>query len=234
MANNHNKVAIFSDSLSSLVSLNSNKSKSRPELLHEIIFLYNECLNAGKEVTIVWCPAHIGVFGNEQADRAAKAGLGLKHVTESISLSPTEVYSIIRKHIMSKWQNSINSQDNNIKHVKNTVGLTRPINYSSDRRVDIIITRLRVGTTLLPGSVGQHIKNIDPKCPQCRVKFDSYHLLFDCCQFMVNRNTMIDSFQKAGLGFTYQNVLNPPKSKNKVIFSALEKFLLDCKLTDQI
>ena len=41
-----------------LVSLQSNNSQLRPELLNEIIILYNKALNAGKKVTITWCPAH--------------------------------------------------------------------------------------------------------------------------------------------------------------------------------
>jgi ribonuclease HI len=55
------KAVIFSDSLSSLISLKSNNSQSRPDLLNEIILLYNKVLNLGKQVTIVWCPAHIGI-----------------------------------------------------------------------------------------------------------------------------------------------------------------------------
>jgi hypothetical protein len=53
-------------SLSSLISLKSNNSQSRPDLLNGIIVLYKKILNLGKQVTIVWCPAHIGISGNDR------------------------------------------------------------------------------------------------------------------------------------------------------------------------
>ena len=84
---NHKESVIFSDSLSSLVSLESNYSQSRPELLNEIVIIYNKILNAGKQVTIVWCPAHIGITGNEKADTAAKAGLNLNNITDQTIFS---------------------------------------------------------------------------------------------------------------------------------------------------
>ena len=231
--NNYNKVVIFSDSLSSLVSLKSKYSQSRPEILMEILIIYKRCLNAGKQVTLVWCPAHIGISGNEKADRAAKAGLNLSDITEPIPLSPTELYSIIKIYIKNKWQTKLNLA-NQHKHVRDSVGLSRPLNYSINQRIDRAITRLRLGTTLLPGSKGQYIKGLDPLCPQCRVKFDSDHLLIDCTQFTNERNNLIKVCQSAGLGFSISNVLNPPKNVHKTIFKGLEMFLLNCNLTDKI
>ena len=94
-------------------------------------------------------------------------GLNLGNVTESISLSFTEVYSIIEKYIINYWQNYINSIQ--IKHVSKTVRLSHPTYYSKKIKIDKSITRLRLGTSLLPGSAGQFVKNIDPHCSQCRV-----------------------------------------------------------------
>jgi hypothetical protein len=148
----------YSQILSSQIFLKSNNSQWRPDLLNEIIFLYNKVPNLGKQVTMVWCTAHIGILGNEQVDRAAKMGLNLNSVTESISLFPTEVYSIIKIYIVNLWQAELNSCQGHLKHINDSVGLSRPIQYCNNSKIDKAITRLRLGTTLLSGDIGQYIK----------------------------------------------------------------------------
>ncbi|XP_060578916.1 uncharacterized protein LOC132735901, partial [Ruditapes philippinarum] len=205
------KAVIFSDSLSSLISLKSNNSQSRPDLLNEIILLYNKVLNLGKQVTIVWCPAHIGISGNEQADRAAKMGLNLNSVTESISLSPTEIYSKIKKYIVHLWQTESNSCQDQRKHINSSVGLSHPVQYSNNLKIDRAITRLRLGTTLLPGDSGQYIKKMSPNCAQCGVRYNISHLLHECDQFRDHRNELRSALGAIGLGYSTKNILNPPK-----------------------
>ncbi|XP_060600088.1 uncharacterized protein LOC132753616 [Ruditapes philippinarum] len=228
------KAVIFSDSLSSLISLKSNNSQSRPDLLNEIILLYNKVLNVGKQVTIVWCPAHIGISGNEQADRAAKMGLNLNNVTESISLSPTEIYSKIKKYIVHLWQTESNSCQDQRKHINSSVGLSRPVQYSNILKIDRAITRLRLGTTLLPGDSGQYIKKMSPNCAQCGVRYNISHLLHECDQFRDHRYELRSALGAVGLGYSTQNILNPPKKYSVHIFKALELFILNCCLTDKI
>ena len=67
---------IFSDSLSALQVLRKLKTDYPPliqiqELLHKI--------NADqKEIVFMWVPGHVGIRGNEAADRAAKEALDKK------------------------------------------------------------------------------------------------------------------------------------------------------------
>ena len=60
---------IFSDSLSCLQSLHS-MNIDHPYILN---ILYKS--NQGKIVNICWIPSHIGIQGNNEADKAAKSAL---------------------------------------------------------------------------------------------------------------------------------------------------------------
>ena len=66
------KVMIFSDSLSALQALGKSKTDHTiQEFLHKI--------NADqKEIVFMWVPGHVGIRGNEVADRTAKKSLDNK------------------------------------------------------------------------------------------------------------------------------------------------------------
>jgi ribonuclease HI len=66
---------IFSDSLSALTSIKAGFSQNNPTLLRNILTQINFLMQNGTSVYLTWCPAHVGVDGNERADTLAKASL---------------------------------------------------------------------------------------------------------------------------------------------------------------
>jgi ribonuclease HI len=62
---------IFSDSMSSIQSI-CNHSEGN-QLLNKILLEMHQVISGGKNITISWVPAHVGICGNERADQAAKA-----------------------------------------------------------------------------------------------------------------------------------------------------------------
>ena len=68
------KIAIFSDSLSVLKSLNHTSSK-KPKI-QNLIEKHHE-ISRTKEILFCWLPSHVGIRGNEAADLKAKASLDL-------------------------------------------------------------------------------------------------------------------------------------------------------------
>ncbi len=56
---------ICSDSYSAIVSIDNQKSESRPDLIMEL-------KQSRIEVQFMWVPAHVGIKGNEEADKLAK------------------------------------------------------------------------------------------------------------------------------------------------------------------
>jgi len=55
-----------------LLSLKHLHSESRQDIVFEIIHLANNLWKSGISTTFIWVPAHIGVGGNELADKCAK------------------------------------------------------------------------------------------------------------------------------------------------------------------
>ena len=70
--NKQGKSIICSDSAVTLTAIKETKSKSRPDVVVEILQFLFRIQKVGYEVGFLWVPAHMGVKGNEEADEMAK------------------------------------------------------------------------------------------------------------------------------------------------------------------
>ncbi len=84
------KVLICSDSLSALVSLRSFHSKAQQDILYEVLQLNTRISCKGCQVKFMWVPAHVGITGNELADRLAKRALTKENVEVQVNVSKAE------------------------------------------------------------------------------------------------------------------------------------------------
>ena len=85
-------VSIFSDSYSSLQAITSGKTICRPNLLLDILNLVS---NYNKNIRFVWLPSHIGIKGNELADKLANSATANSHVYVDIGLELSEAYNLV-------------------------------------------------------------------------------------------------------------------------------------------
>ena len=92
------KFVILTDSLSSVQSITSGKSRTRQDILDQILREIGKILNIGLDINIDWCPSHCNVAGNEMADIAAKQAMD---TGVELELLPTakEVYPVIKSKI---------------------------------------------------------------------------------------------------------------------------------------
>ncbi len=88
------KSVICSDSCASLASLLYSHSESRPDILMEIM------QTMGITAVFLWVPAHIGIQGNETADKEAKAAVKNNDINIIVNLSKSE----IKKRLKERWQ----------------------------------------------------------------------------------------------------------------------------------
>jgi ribonuclease HI len=98
------RVIICSDSSSSLISLQIKHSDSRPDILIEIQQTLYRIQMMDITVIFLRVPAHMGVKGNEMADKAAKEATTRKDIDVSVKISKMEIKSIIKQEMKERWQ----------------------------------------------------------------------------------------------------------------------------------
>ncbi|XP_065570345.1 uncharacterized protein LOC136033529 [Artemia franciscana] len=95
---NKNKFLICSDSKSALQYLKNFPNKPKDEA-HKCYSSTLKIVDKGVAIQFLWCPAHVGVVGNERADKYAK-----KAAQKLFNTPPTELYKQIREMVRSIYQ----------------------------------------------------------------------------------------------------------------------------------
>ena len=83
------KFAVFTDFLSTAETFIYGRANSRPALHAEILDLLD---TIKAHVILVWLPSHIGIKGNEEADRLANAGTKHQNIDIDVGREQKEMY----------------------------------------------------------------------------------------------------------------------------------------------
>ena len=177
MTNTDNRFVIFSDSKSVLQAISSKWEhpaiRILMEYLHSIHFI-------DKEVVFCWIPSHMGIQGNERADKAAKEALS-KDVTECL-VSYTDARQYISEHVKKLWQTEWDLAVNNKLHaIKPLIG-EQPSASRSVRKEEVVMSRLRLGHSYLTHSYllkGEP----PPECLTCQCRLTIEHVLVECIEY---------------------------------------------------
>ena len=94
-----NKFLVFGDSKSALRALLSKWDHPTVQtIMRFLVFLHT----VHKTVIFCWLPSHMGIFGNERADSAAKAAI--QKVVSNCLISYTDTYQHISQYVRDMWQ----------------------------------------------------------------------------------------------------------------------------------
>ena len=172
---------IYCDSYSALEAIK--QFNSRHPIIKQIQEWLHRLRSKFKFVQFCWVPAHVGIPGNEIADREAK--LAINNNISFHSIPYTDMIPVIRSFIKKKWQDRWNSDSlvNNRKYrkIRKTVNHW-PSCYHKNRKTEVIISRLRIGHTrfthqfILEGSSA-------PVCARCGLPMSVEHILVHCPNF---------------------------------------------------
>ena len=98
-------IVLISDSLSALQSLTNGATDLHIQQLH-----YSLCtLSNNNRVVLQWAPAHVGIAGNETADRLTKAAAKLPQA--HLSTSYKEIKTLLKQKQKSAWRLKNNGYD---------------------------------------------------------------------------------------------------------------------------
>ena len=171
---NRTKFLIFSDSLSTLQAL-KNRNIEHP-LIQRLLEKLNTLLNS-KSIIFCWIPSHIGISGNEEADKAAKDSLQCN--SSKIKIPSSDLKPSIKTYIFSKWQSLWKTLPfNKLRDIQPKIGTWCKGNRKI-RREEVVLSRLRIGHTRYTHSFLMK-REEPPKCIPCNDIITVKHILIDC------------------------------------------------------
>ena len=120
-------------------------SISRPDIVYEVLQLANQMQKSGIRIAFGWVPAHMGVKGNELADRYAKQAVLKQEVEINEHHSKAEVRSIIKIKVGEIWQYMWDheSTGRNLYKIQRRVGGSR--STVRNNQEENIISKMRFG-----------------------------------------------------------------------------------------
>ena len=170
---------IYSDSRSALQAIE--KFYSPHPIVQKIQENIQNCKDRNLEITFCWIPSHVGIVGNEVADRTAKDSLQLETIVHN-EISASDFKSVIKNKILQKWQEEwdllVASVKTPLTEIIFKVNQTKHCKKLT-RTEMLKFNRLRIGHTKFATQC--RIKNEpDPMCIECNEILTVKHVLEDC------------------------------------------------------
>ena len=202
------KFVIFCDSKSVLESI-ENQDSSNPHMI-KVLDILQELKRLNFTVKFCWIPSHVGIHGNESADRSAK--LALTNINNhNIKIPYTDLIPNIKQFIRQRWQQRWDYKHYNKRVIKLHYFLPtiKPFYINNlCRKDEVIIHRIRIGHTRL---THRHLMEDrpEPRCHFCDagVVLSIKHILIDCLYFSIirsryyNADSMGDLFMRFPLKY---------------------------------
>jgi ribonuclease HI len=162
--------AIVSDSLSAVLSIQDIYTRNS-----HVQKIHDQLKSTNKKFTLIWIPSHIGISGNEEADRNAKNTNNLEIINKQ--LNKLDLKALMKNRIRARWDQTWTAQhDNKLFNIKKDVKQYKDINLFS-RYEATKLTRLRIGHTKLTHEY--LLKKSEPPECKCGLRGTVKHL-FDC------------------------------------------------------
>ena len=169
---------IFSDSLSAVQALG--KLKTDHPLLIQIQELLHKINTDEKKIVFMWVPGHVGIRGNEAADRAAKEAFDKKPTADLMPFSDLKL--LTAKYVYQIWQKEWD-ESVLVSNKFHEILLKLPnklLSFCNTRQKNpTVLNRLRIGHSYLTHSFILR-KEEAPVCSACNAVITVKHILIEC------------------------------------------------------
>jgi len=191
------KIAVLTDSQSAVLALSS------IDYIHQTIEMeINDIIvNLNQRhitIEIIWIPGHVGVAGNEAADRLAKAATTKETIDIETELSKREIYDKIDRLIDDEWQLQYDKSPTGRQYKQLEPIVSRKLKYTCNQRAkEILITRLRLGKNCLNHYLFKIKRHPTGHCDHCRVPETINHFLLDCPYSNIFHSSAVKTIEEA-------------------------------------
>lgn len=204
LTNQPGKFIIFTDSLSSILSL-KHTHRQQNYLISKIADAFSK-LTTKDKIVLEWIPSHMGIPGNEKADTIAAQSLKLNNCN-AIPLPIDDIKKKIKVHYNNEWQEAWTSQHPTTTEMKPILGHT--VCGKLPRPLQVCLTRLRLKTCLL---THEHFfaRGIPAAvCATCQCAMSLQHLLLECPVFAIERTPLLAECHLLHKSTKLSTILNP-------------------------
>ncbi|XP_045027831.1 uncharacterized protein LOC123471039 [Daphnia magna] len=229
------QVQIFTDSQSALMAIESATTHSHNPIIHDIWNLLHCLKNAGTYTHLTWIPSHIGIPGNEDADRLA-SNLADIPCTNKINntLTASELIEKYKRKWLAETLTELKHSDKTCLNSRDRLGVLE-WHHHPIRNISITLHRLRSGHNKLNYFLSKLDMDVSPLCRHgCLELEDTKHVLTTCKlyynlhapikQFFMENKLTWDVNTLIGLNMSLD------KSKQLQIRDVLVSFLWKSKL----
>lgn len=211
------EICVISDSLSVIQAVNNTKNSFKQHYTIGMIWDLIELLSdSGIVISLMWVPSHVGINGNEIADKLAQEALFDPDESHDVARHFSETSTEKMRKIREKWQTQWNSSDKGRFCFSILPKISSEAWYKRsplDRQKIVFWNRIISNHTRCKKSLNRFEITNSALCP-CGENYQSVdHIIFECPETI--EQTMIDKLKSLGY--------HPPWIIRDIVASELSK-----------